>query len=36
MANLELINIEKVYGNGVKAVFDFNLEIKDNKLVKFV
>ena len=32
MATLELNNINKVYPNGVQAVFDFNLKIKDKEL----
>ena len=31
-----LKNINKVYPNGVQAVFDFNLEIKDKEFVVFV
>lgn len=36
MANMSLRNIDKVYPNGVQAVFDFNLEIKDGEFVAFV
>ncbi len=36
MANLKLINIDKVYPNGVQSVFDFNLEIFDNEFIVFV
>jgi multiple sugar transport system ATP-binding protein len=36
MATLKLKNIDKVYPNGVQAVFDFNLEIKDKEFIVFV
>ena len=36
MGTLVLKNINKVYPNGVQAVFDFNLEIKDKEFVVFV
>jgi len=36
MATLSLKNINKVYPNGVQAVFDFNLEIKDKEFIVFV
>ncbi|WP_084301384.1 ABC transporter ATP-binding protein [Haploplasma modicum] len=36
MANLLLRNINKVYPNGVQAVFDFNLEIKDKEFIVLV
>lgn len=36
MANLKLENLNKVYPNGVQAVFDFNLEIEDKEFVVFV
>ena len=36
MANLLLKNIGKVYENGVRAVKDFNLEIKDKEFIIFV
>ena len=36
MATLELNNINKVYPNGVQAVFDFNLKIKDKEFIVFV
>ena len=36
MATLELKNINKVYPNGVQAVFDFNLSIKDQEFIIFV
>ena len=36
MATLDLININKVYPNGVQAVFDFNLHIDDKEFIIFV
>ena len=36
MATLELKNINKVYDNGVQAVFDFNLNIEDKEFIVFV
>ena len=36
MATLDLININKIYPNGVQAVFDFNLHIEDEEFVVFV
>ena len=36
MANLKLKNINKVYDNGVQAVFDFNIEINDKEFIVFV
>ena len=36
MATLELNNINQVYPNGVQAVFDFNLKIKDKDFIVFV
>ena len=36
MAVLDLININKVYPNGVQAVFDFNLHIDDKEFIIFV
>ena len=36
MAVLKLININKIYGNNVQAVFDFNLEIKDKEFIVLV
>jgi len=36
MATLELKHIDKVYPNGVQAVFDFNLSIKDKEFIVFV
>jgi len=36
MANVKLVNINKIYDNNVQAVFDFNLEIKNREFVVFV
>ena len=36
MATVELKNINKIYGNNVQAVFDFNLKIKDREFIVFV
>lgn len=36
MATLDLINIDKIYPNGVQAVFDFNLKIEDKEFIIFV
>ena len=36
MASLSLKNIYKVYGSGVTAVSDFNLEIEDKEFIVFV
>ncbi len=36
MATLSLQNINKIYPNGVQAVFDFNLEIADKEFIIFV
>lgn len=36
MAKLKLNHIYKVYNNNVKAVNDFNLDIKDNEFIVFV
>ena len=36
MAKLELVNINKIYPNGVQAVFDFNLHIDDKEFIIFV
>ncbi len=36
MASLELKNINKIYPNGVQAVFDFNLKIEDKEFIVFV
>ncbi len=36
MATLKMKNINKIYPNGVQAVFDFNLDIKDKEFIVFV
>ena len=36
MANVSLRNINKIYPNGVQAVFDFNLEIADKDFIVLV
>ena len=36
MAVIDLININKIYPNGVQAVFDFNLHIDDQEFIIFV
>ena len=36
MATLKLRDINKVYPNGVQAVFDFNLDIRDKEFIVFV
>lgn len=36
MANVSLKNINKVYANGVQAVYDFNLEIRDKEFIVLV
>ena len=36
MATLKLKDINKVYPNGVQAVFDFNLSIRDKEFIVFV
>ncbi|MGM9969731.1 MAG: ABC transporter ATP-binding protein [Anaeroplasma sp.] len=36
MAQLDLKNINKIYPNGVQAVFDFNLHIEDQEFIIFV
>ncbi|MDE6408113.1 MAG: sn-glycerol-3-phosphate ABC transporter ATP-binding protein UgpC [Anaeroplasmataceae bacterium] len=36
MANVSLKNINKIYPNGVQAVFDFNLEIEDKDFIVLV
>ena len=36
MSTLSLRNINKIYPNGVQAVFDFNLEIADKEFIVFV
>ena len=36
MSNISLKNIEKVYDNGFRAVYDFNLDIQDKEFIVFV
>ncbi len=36
MPTLELVNINKIYSNGVQAVFDFNLTVNDKEFIVFV
>lgn len=36
MATLNLQHIDKIYDNGVQAVFDFNLDVKDGELIVLV
>lgn len=36
MATLKLKNVNKIYPNGVQAVFDFNIEVKDKEFIVFV
>ena len=36
MATLNLKNVDKIYPNGVQAVFDFNLDIADREFIVFV
>ena len=36
MSTLKLINVNKIYPNGVQAVFDFNLDIADKEFIVFV
>lgn len=36
MASLSFRHIEKIYPNNIQAVFDFNLEVKDNEFIVFV
>ena len=36
MATLKLKDINKIYPNGVQAVFDFNLDIRDKEFIVFV
>ena len=36
MADLSLVNVQKIYPNGFHAVHDFNLEIKDKEFIIFV
>ncbi len=36
MAKIQLKNIDKIYPNGVQAVFDFNLDIEDGEFIVLV
>ncbi len=36
MASLQFKGLDKVYDNGVQAVFDFSLEVKDKEFIVFV
>jgi len=36
MSDLSLRNVNKIYPNGVQAVFDFDLDIKDKEFIVFV
>ena len=36
MANVKLVNVNKIYDNNVQAVFDFSIDIKDNEFIVFV
>jgi len=36
MATMHLKNIDKVYPNGIQAVYDFNLDINDGEFIAFV
>ena len=36
MATLQLKNVNKIYPNGVQAVFDFNMEIESGEFIVFV
>lgn len=36
MAELRFNNLDKVYDNGVQAVFDFNLKVRDKEFIVFV
>lgn len=36
MANIKLVNINKIYNKKVQAVYDFNLEIQDKEFIVFV
>jgi len=36
MANLKLVNVNKIYNGNVQAVFDFNLEVKDGEFIVLV
>ena len=36
MATIRLEHVDKIYENGVQAVFDFNINIKDKEFIIFV
>ena len=36
MANLKLVGVDKIYDNGVQAVFNFNIDIEDKEFIVFV
>ena len=36
MAELRFVGLDKVYDNGVQAVFDFNLKVRDKEFIVFV
>ena len=36
MAKIRLENVDKIYENGVQAVFDFNIDIEDKEFIVFV
>ncbi len=36
MSTVKLVNLNKIYPNGVQAVYDFNLEIHDKEFIAFV
>ena len=36
MANIKLTNVTKIYGNNVKAVKNFNLDVQDKEFIIFV
>ena len=36
MATIKLENVNKIYENGVQAVFDFNIDIEDKEFIVFV
>ena len=36
MATIRLEHVDKIYENGVQAVFDFNINIKDKEFIVFV
>ena len=36
MAELSLQHLDKIYDNGVQAVFDFNMDVADGELIVMV